>query len=134
MNAVLNDAVEHWKYIDPLFRRPANDEEFDRLVSHLDELLDIVGSDEQHPLASLVKVLGTLVAEYEAEHVGEPSATGTDALKELMAMHQLRQSDLPEIGPQGVVSEVLNGKRELNVRQIKALAKRFNVTPETFID
>ena len=133
MNAVLNDAVEHWKYIDPLFRKPANDEELDRLVDHLDELLDVVGDDEQHPLASLVNLLGTLVAEYESEHVEEPSATGVDVLKELMVMNQLRQSDFPEIGSQGVVSEVLNGKRELNIRQVKALAKRFNVTLETFI-
>ena len=134
MNAVLNDAVEHWKHVDPLFRKPANNDEFDRLVTHLDELLDVVGDDEQHPLASLVNLLGTLVAEYESEHVEEPSANGIGALKELIALSQLHQSDLPEIGSQGVVSEVLKGKRELNIRQIKALAKRFNVTPDTFID
>ena len=40
---------------------------------------------------------------------------------------RLRQSDLPEIGSQGVVSEVLAGKRALNLRQVKALAKRFAV-------
>ena len=110
MNTVLHDAVEHWKYIDPIFRRPTNDEEFDRLVPHLDELLDMVGSDEQHPLASLVDFLGTLVADYESEYIEEPSATGVDALKELMTLNQLHQSDLSEIGSQGVVSEVLNGK------------------------
>ena len=39
----------------------------------------------------------------------------------------------PEIGSQGVVSEVLTGKRELNARQIKRLAKRFNVSPAVFV-
>jgi HTH-type transcriptional regulator/antitoxin HigA len=39
----------------------------------------------------------------------------------------LRQSDWPEIGSQGVVSEILNGKRELNVRQIRETARRFRV-------
>jgi HTH-type transcriptional regulator/antitoxin HigA len=34
---------------------------------------------------------------------------------------------------QGVVSEVLTGKRELNTRQIKRLAKRFNVSPAVFV-
>lgn len=43
------------------------------------------------------------------------------------------RSDLPEIGSQGVVSEILNGKRELNVRQIRALADRFHVSPSVFI-
>ncbi len=51
----------------------------------------------------------------------------------LMEQHGLTQSDLPEIGTQGVVSEILRGKRELNVRQIKALSGRFNVPSSVFI-
>ena len=54
-------------------------------------------------------------------------------LKYLMREHNIRQSDLPEIGSQGVVSEVLTGKRDLNVGQVKRLAKRFGVSPEVFI-
>jgi HTH-type transcriptional regulator/antitoxin HigA len=38
-----------------------------------------------------------------------------------------------ELGGQPVVSKILKGERELNLRQIKALAKRFNVSPEVFI-
>jgi HTH-type transcriptional regulator/antitoxin HigA len=44
----------------------------------------------------------------------------------------LSQADLPEIGSQSVVSEVLRGKRELNVRQIRALSRRFHVSPDAF--
>jgi HTH-type transcriptional regulator/antitoxin HigA len=33
----------------------------------------------------------------------------------------------------GVVSEILSGKRELNTRQIRALAQRFHVSPAIFI-
>jgi HTH-type transcriptional regulator/antitoxin HigA len=51
-----------------------------------------------------------------------------------MEQHDLRQSDLrKEIGSQGVVSEILSGNRELNTRQIRALAKRFSVSPAVFI-
>jgi len=50
-----------------------------------------------------------------------------------MDEHGLTQSDLPEIGSQEVVSEILNGKRELNVRLIRALAKRFHVSPAMFV-
>jgi HTH-type transcriptional regulator/antitoxin HigA len=32
-----------------------------------------------------------------------------------------------------VVSEILNGKRELNARQIRALAERFHVSPAVFM-
>lgn len=54
-------------------------------------------------------------------------------LRFLMEEHDLAQSDLSEVGSQGIVSEILNGKRELNVRQIRALAKRFHVSPAAFI-
>jgi len=36
---------------------------------------------------------------------------------------------MQEIGSQGVVSEILNGKRQLNMRQIQALSKKFNISP-----
>lgn len=50
-----------------------------------------------------------------------------------MEQHSLTQSDLPELGSQGVMSEILRGKRELNLRQIKALAERFHVPAALFI-
>ena len=50
-----------------------------------------------------------------------------------MSEHGLRQTDLPEIGTQGVVSEVLAGKRELNTRQIRKLANRFRVSAAVFV-
>lgn len=62
-----------------------------------------------------------------------PQTTGVQALKFLMEQHGLRQSDLSDIGSQGVVSEILAGKRELNLRQVRALAERFGVSTATFI-
>lgn len=50
-----------------------------------------------------------------------------------MEEHRLTQSDLPDVGSQGVVSEILHGKRQLNVRQIRALADRFGVSPAVFM-
>jgi HTH-type transcriptional regulator/antitoxin HigA len=49
-----------------------------------------------------------------------------------MEQHGLLQGDLPEVGSQGVVSEILRGKRELNVRQIQALAERFHLPAGAF--
>jgi len=51
-----------------------------------------------------------------------------------MEAHGLTQSELPEIGSQGVMSEILSGERELNIRQIRHLAKRFGVSPAVFIE
>ena len=50
-----------------------------------------------------------------------------------MQANGLTQSDLPEIGSQGVVSEILTGKRDLNVRHIRALAARFKVAAAVFV-
>ncbi len=62
-----------------------------------------------------------------------PASSGVDTLHFFMEEYGLTQSDLPEVGSQGVVSEILSGKRELNVRQIRVLAKRFHVSPAVFI-
>ena len=123
---------QDWEKLEPILS-VTNEEEYDRAIEHLNELLDIVGTDESHPLYMMLDTLGTLIHAYEEEHEAVPEASGSEALAFLMEEHGLRQSDLPEIGSQGVVSEVLSGKRELNVRQIRALSKRFKVPVSVFI-
>jgi HTH-type transcriptional regulator/antitoxin HigA len=50
-----------------------------------------------------------------------------------MEQHALRQKDLADVfGTTSIVSEVLNGKRELNKEQIRRLSERFHVSPEVF--
>ncbi len=107
--------------------------EYERAVEMLDAILDEIGEDEKHPMAELADAISIFVEKYEDEHVPIPAAKPAAVLKFLMREHGLRQSGLPEIGSQGVVSEVLVGKRELNTRQIKRLAKRFGVSPAVFI-
>lgn len=104
-----------------------------RATGLLDAILDEIGEDEKHPLAELADALSVFIEKYEAENVRFPEANPAAVLRFLLQQHNLRQSDLPEIGSQGVVSEVLAGKRELNTRQIKRLAKRFGVSPAVFV-
>jgi HTH-type transcriptional regulator/antitoxin HigA len=40
-------------------------------VSLLDSLIDEVGENESHPLASLMEIVGVLIEKYEDEHVLE---------------------------------------------------------------
>lgn len=107
--------------------------DYARAVASLDAILDEIGEDEKHPLADLADALGVFIEKYEAEHMPFTGAKPAAVLKFLMREHELRQTDLPEIGSQGVVSEVLAGRRELNTRQIKRLAKRFGVSSAVFI-
>jgi HTH-type transcriptional regulator/antitoxin HigA len=132
MTVIPLELQQHWTAISPLLSL-RSEQEYDLAVERLNRLLDEVGTDEQHPLYTLLDTLGTLIRAYEEEHYPMPECSGVDVLRFLMEEHDLTQSDLPEIGSQGVVSEILRGKRELNVRQIRALAKRFHVSPGVFI-
>lgn len=134
MNHKLAQAIKHWGYVAPLIKYPKNDKEFDQLAKQLDHLLEIVGENENHRLMGLVDIVSNIISEYESEHHPLNRTNGVNALKFLMETNDLRQTDLPEIASQGVLSEILNGKRKLNLRQIKLLAKRFKVKPETFMD
>ena len=88
---------------------------------------------EQHSLADLLATLGELIADYEDQHVARRNMPAHSMLRFLMDQHCLKQADLPEVGSQGVVSELLSGSRELNLRQIRALAARFGVAPAAFL-
>jgi HTH-type transcriptional regulator/antitoxin HigA len=123
---------DHWPAIKPLLT--IHDEtDYERAVMTLNELIDEVGTDERHPLYGLLDTLGIVISAYEAEHIQIPAAGGAAVLAYLMDEHDLRQSDLPEVGSQGIVSEILSGKRELNVRQIRGLAQRFGVSASVFV-
>ena len=50
---------------------PHTEAEYNQLVTLLDGLIDEVGEDENHPLASLMEILGVLIEHYETEHVPE---------------------------------------------------------------
>lgn len=110
-----------------------NARDYDKAVSALNQLLDAGAADETHPLANLANTLGALIGDYDDVHYSKQAIAPAAMLRFLMQQHQLTQSNLPEIGTQGVVSEVLSGKRELNLRQIKELAERFEVPASTFI-
>jgi HTH-type transcriptional regulator / antitoxin HigA len=45
--------------------------ECETLVRFLDLLIDQVGEDDSHPLASMMDVIGVLIENYETEYVPE---------------------------------------------------------------
>ena len=84
-------------------------------------------------MEGLIDVVAYFVEAYETEHYAIPDCPPHEMLRYFMEQHGLSQSDLPEIGNQGKVSEILSGKRRLNARHIKALAERFKVNPAVFL-
>ena len=113
---------------------PIRDEgHYARITKILESLLNEAGADESQQIMGLIDIVADLIENYESELHPLPPTNGVDALKFLMEQHALKQTDLHEIGSQGVVSEILTGKRELNLRQVRALSERFGVSVATFL-
>jgi HTH-type transcriptional regulator / antitoxin HigA len=128
--------VRHFEAINkhvPL--RPIRSEaDYDLAVTALNNLLDAGAGEELHPLADLAATLGELIGDYDELHYPAQGVSPGDMLRFLMTQHNIKQSELPEVGSQGVVSEVLSGKRELNLRQMKGLAQRFALPITAFFE
>ena len=60
-----------WGPISPLLFVPHTEAQYERLIALLDDLIDTIGEDESHPLASLMDVIGVLIEKYEDDHVPE---------------------------------------------------------------
>ena len=133
MNTQLKEIANFWPNIQSVFSVPHNEKDYNNLVNLLDSLIDEVGNNESHLLSPLMETIGSLIEAYESQNYPDIEGDPINALKTLMEEHGLKQSDLPEIGSQGVVSEIISGKRQLNVRQLKLLSERFKVSPVVFV-
>jgi HTH-type transcriptional regulator/antitoxin HigA len=81
----------------------------------------------------LAELLTLLIEDFEEKQYRVPRGKPVDVLRFLMEQHNLLQKDLADVfGTPSIVSEVLNGKRELNKEQIGRLSARFHVSPELF--
>lgn len=81
----------------------------------------------------MAELLTLLIRDFEEKRYQLPRAKPLDALRFLIEQHGLKQKDLVDVfGTPSIVSEVLNGKRELNKDHIKRLSMRFHVSPELF--
>ncbi len=63
--------LQSWKNVSETIFVPHSEAEYDRLVKMLDDLIDQVGEDESHPLASMMDVLSALIENYENANVPE---------------------------------------------------------------
>ena len=69
MNTQLKEIAKMWPDIQPVFSVPHNKKDYNKLVELLDSLIDEVGNDENHPLASLMETIVSLIEIYESRHI-----------------------------------------------------------------
>ena len=114
--------------------RPIRTEkEYDRMVSLMNYLLDIVGDRENHTLSGLLDLVSELVAEYDTSHYNIEASEPNEVLRYLMELRGLKQGDLAEIVPQSNLSAILAGKRKISATLAGRLGKFFNISPAVFV-
>jgi HTH-type transcriptional regulator / antitoxin HigA len=70
-NLDVSNTVDAWSSLADTVFVPLTEAEYQRLVTLLDRLVDEVGKNESHQLASLMEIVGVLIEKYEDEHVPE---------------------------------------------------------------
>ncbi len=65
----MQKAAKVWPSISDILFVPHSEQEYRAMVDLLDSLIDEVGEDEKHPLASLMEVVGVLIEKYEDEKI-----------------------------------------------------------------
>ena len=108
-------------------------EEYDRTVSLMNYLLDMVGDQEDHALSGLLDLVGGLVTDYDTSHYTIEASEPSEVLRYLIELRGLKQSDLAEIVPQSNLSAILAGKRKISATLAGKLAKFFNISPAVFV-
>lgn len=71
MDTAILKAESAWPSVAEVLYVPHQEHEYEQLVNILDQLLDHVGEDEEHPLASMMEIISVLIEQYEDEHVPE---------------------------------------------------------------
>ncbi len=124
-----------WTAFDRLahLRPIRSDEEYERTVALMNNLLDIVGDDENHALSGLLELVGELVEDYDAGHFAIEASDPKEVLRYLIETRGLKQGDLAEIVPQSNLSAILAGKRKISATLAGKLAKFFNISPAVFV-
>jgi HTH-type transcriptional regulator/antitoxin HigA len=101
---------------------------------YIEQLERLTGQAEVSPAQEkLIHLLTVLVEDYQTRNFPIPDAGPLAIVRHLMEAHHLRQKDLVDVfGTESIVSDVLNGKRDLTKEHIRRLSHRFHVSPSVF--
>lgn len=113
-----------------------SEEEHEQALELIEELIE--DYDNNLPL---IELLSLSIERYEESapefeefnKAQEELDTGIAMLRVLMDQYDLKTNDFEnEIGKKSLVSQILNGKKNLTKNHIAALSKRFGISPSLF--
>lgn len=102
---------------------------------HFVEVLEQLASQKALTPAQkkLVALLILLITEFENRNYPMPASGPLDVIRHIMEVQNLRQKDLVDVfGTESIVSDILNGRRELRKEHIQRLSTRFGISPAAF--
>ncbi len=107
------------------------DDDLDNAIAYAEELTNVFedGNTEIEPLLDFIL---TVIEKYEDTHYPVKEASPVEVLKFLMDQHGHKQKDLTDVATKSVISEILNGKRQLNKKHIDKLSKKYHTSPAVF--
>ena len=130
--AAIQQTLKHWEYVNPYTRVPRSEAEYERLLTFAEELMQWTRHKKDEKATGLLQLVASNISAYESHKYPSKKVTPVEMLKFFMEQHNLEQDDLPEIGSQSLVSKILSGERQLTLAHIRALSKRFGVSPAVF--
>lgn len=101
----------------------------------LDRIEELWGAERGTPEGDELEVLMTLVEVYEDKHYPMPPSDPVAAILFRMEQMGLRRKDLEQfLGPKSRVSDVLNRKRTLSMKQVVNLHYGMDIPYESLLD
>lgn len=141
MNAVaLKNACHSFAQVAAPYLHINDEQRYEETLELIENLLEDAEDSFNDPLNGIIDLLSQAIENYENQDdelvafstaaINQPADIAT--LRLLMDQHQLGTADIPEIGSKSMVSRVLSGERSMNKNHIKALAERFQISPNLF--
>jgi HTH-type transcriptional regulator / antitoxin HigA len=115
-------------------RKIENESENEHYLRIIEQMID-KGSDKFSPEEHLLfDLFVTLVSDFESRNYTMPDISSNERIKYLLEGKGLKQKDLlPIFGSEGIISEVLTGKRKLTLRHANELANFFKMPIDLFV-
>ncbi len=114
-----------------------NEQDFEEAGKIIDALIDADMIEDPAVRQRALEILNAvtiLAVEYEKKHYPIPAPSPVEAIKERMAMLNLSQKEVAKyFGGENRISEVLNGKRNLSLKMIRALHKNLGIPADVLI-
>ena len=119
------------EYLTPI----KSEDDFQKRIKLLDELLDMTGGDETHKLSIFINLMSSPIEEWEDKYYKIPGSDQIEVIKFLLEENKFTRADLIRevFLSKATCSSFLNGKRELSKDHIKRLKQKYSLSADLFI-